>query len=96
MLTLTLFPVLNRLMHDPGDDPDLARRISESFVDDMDAVFREMGVSDPGDPEAHEGALRRIRGADHRLSGGTGRGRLRPRGRHRPQCLPGNAGRTSG
>ena len=51
VLTLTLFPVLNRLMHDPGDDPDLARRISESFVDDMDAVFREMGVSDPGIPK---------------------------------------------
>ena len=25
MLALTLFPVLNRLMHEPGDDPDLAR-----------------------------------------------------------------------
>jgi len=34
-------------MHEPGDEPDLARLVSESFIEDMDAVFREMGVSDP-------------------------------------------------
>lgn len=51
MLALMLFPVLNRLMHDPGDDPDLARLVSEVFVEDMDATFREMGVSDPTVPK---------------------------------------------
>ena len=51
MLALALFPVLNRLMHEPGDDPALARLVSESLVDDMDAVFREMGVSDPAVPK---------------------------------------------
>jgi cytochrome b pre-mRNA-processing protein 3 len=51
MLALMLFPVLNRLMHEPGDDPDLARLVSEVFVEDMDAVFREMGVSDPAVPK---------------------------------------------
>jgi cytochrome b pre-mRNA-processing protein 3 len=51
MIALHLFALLNRLMHDPGDDPELARRISESFVDDMDAAFREMGVSDTAVPK---------------------------------------------
>jgi cytochrome b pre-mRNA-processing protein 3 len=51
MMALCLSPVLNRLMHEPGDDPELARLVSESFVDDMDAVFREMGVSDPTVPK---------------------------------------------
>jgi cytochrome b pre-mRNA-processing protein 3 len=51
MLALCLFPVLNRLMHEPGDDPELARLVSEIFVDDMDAAFREMGVSDPAVPK---------------------------------------------
>jgi cytochrome b pre-mRNA-processing protein 3 len=46
MMALTLSPVLNRLMHEPGDDPELARLISECFVDDMDGAFREMGTSD--------------------------------------------------
>lgn len=46
MVALALFPVLHRLMHEPGDDPELARLVSESFVDDMDAAFREMGLSD--------------------------------------------------
>src|SRR5687767_3153932 len=31
-LSLHLFAVLHRLMHDPGDDPALARLISESLV----------------------------------------------------------------
>src|SRR3954452_10739881 len=51
MLALMLFPVLNRLMHEPGDDVDLARLVSEVFVEDMDAGFREMGVSDPAVPK---------------------------------------------
>src|SRR6187455_1527040 len=51
MLALMLFPVLNRLMHEPGGDPELARLVSEVFVEDMDAVFREMGVSDPVVPK---------------------------------------------
>lgn len=51
MVALALFPVLNRLMHEPGDDPELARLVSESFVDDMDAAFREMGLSDTAVPK---------------------------------------------
>jgi cytochrome b pre-mRNA-processing protein 3 len=51
MMALCLFPVLNRLMHEPGDDPELARLVSERFVDDMDAVFRQMGVGDPTVPK---------------------------------------------
>ena len=46
MLALHLFPLLHRLMHEPGDNPKLARLVSESFVADMDATFREMGVGD--------------------------------------------------
>jgi cytochrome b pre-mRNA-processing protein 3 len=46
MIALHLFPVFDRLMHEPGDDPELARLVSESFVRDMDAAFREMGVGD--------------------------------------------------
>ena len=45
MVALALFPVLNRLMHEPGDDPDLARLVSESFVEDMDAVVPRDGAS---------------------------------------------------
>jgi cytochrome b pre-mRNA-processing protein 3 len=51
MMALSLFPVLNRLMHEPGDDPELARLVSESFVEDMDGVFREIGVGDPTVPK---------------------------------------------
>jgi cytochrome b pre-mRNA-processing protein 3 len=46
MLALHLFPVLHRLMHAPGDDPELARLVSEVLVSNMDGTFREMGVSD--------------------------------------------------
>lgn len=46
MLALHLFALIHRLMHDPGDDPELARRVSEQFVADMDGAFREMGVAD--------------------------------------------------
>jgi cytochrome b pre-mRNA-processing protein 3 len=51
MVAFSLFPVLNRLMHEPGDDPELARLVSESFVDDMDGAFREMGLSDTAVPK---------------------------------------------
>lgn len=51
MLTLHLFPVLHRLMHAPGDDPALARLVSEAFVNDMDAALREIGVSDVAVPK---------------------------------------------
>jgi cytochrome b pre-mRNA-processing protein 3 len=51
MVALHLFAVLHRLMHDPGDDPELARLVSESFVADMDGAFREMGVGDLSVPK---------------------------------------------
>ncbi len=51
MVTLHLFAVLHRLMHDPGDDPALARLISERFVEDMDGALREMGVGDLSVPK---------------------------------------------
>ena len=51
MVALNLFPVLHRLMHDPGDDPELAQRVAESFVDDMDAALRDIGVSDTRVPK---------------------------------------------
>jgi cytochrome b pre-mRNA-processing protein 3 len=51
MIALHLFAVLHRLMHDPGDDPDLGRLLAERFVDDMDASFREMGVGDLAVPK---------------------------------------------
>ena len=46
MLALHLFPVLYRLMNVPGDDPELARLVSERLVSETDAAFREMGVGD--------------------------------------------------
>ena len=46
MLALHLFPLLHRLMRDPGDDPDLARLVSEVMVVDMDDALRGLGVSD--------------------------------------------------
>ena len=51
MIALHLFALIHRLMHEPGDDPELARLVSESFVGDMDAAFREMGVSDLAVPK---------------------------------------------
>lgn len=51
MLALHLFAVLHRLMHEPGDDPELARLVSETFVEDMDDAFREMGVGDLSVPK---------------------------------------------
>jgi cytochrome b pre-mRNA-processing protein 3 len=51
MVALHLFALINRLMHEPGDDPELARLVSEAFVADMDGAFREMGVSDIAVPK---------------------------------------------
>ncbi len=51
MVTLHLFAVLHRLMHVPGDDAELARLVSERFVEDMDSTFREMGVGDLSVPK---------------------------------------------
>jgi cytochrome b pre-mRNA-processing protein 3 len=51
MIALNLFPVLHRLMHDPGDDPALARLVAESFVEDMDGALRDIGVSDTRMPK---------------------------------------------
>src|SRR4051794_26057140 len=46
MLTLHLFPLIHRLMVDPGDDAEMARLVSAAMVTDMDGAFREMGVGD--------------------------------------------------
>jgi cytochrome b pre-mRNA-processing protein 3 len=51
MVTLHLFPILHRLMNDPGDDPALAQRVAESFVDDTDSALRDVGVSDTRVPK---------------------------------------------
>jgi cytochrome b pre-mRNA-processing protein 3 len=48
---LHLFALTHRLMHEPGDDPELARRVTESFVADMDSSLREMGVGDLSVPK---------------------------------------------
>jgi cytochrome b pre-mRNA-processing protein 3 len=62
MIALALFPVLNRLLNDPGDDPQLARLVSESFVNDMDSAFREMGVSDTAVPKRMQTLYRSFAG----------------------------------
>jgi cytochrome b pre-mRNA-processing protein 3 len=62
MVALHLFPVLHRLMHDPGDDPELARLVSERFVADMDAGFREMGVGDLSVPKRMNALYRSFAG----------------------------------
>jgi cytochrome b pre-mRNA-processing protein 3 len=50
-VTLHLFAILHRLMHEPGDQPVLARLVTESFVAHTDANFREMGVGDAALPK---------------------------------------------
>jgi len=62
MLALHLFVVLNRLMHEPGDDPRLAQLISECFVTDMDSAFREMGVGDVSVPKRMDTVYRSFAG----------------------------------
>jgi cytochrome b pre-mRNA-processing protein 3 len=51
MIALHLFALTHRLMHEPGGDPELARRVTESFVTDMDASLRELGVGDLSVPK---------------------------------------------
>jgi cytochrome b pre-mRNA-processing protein 3 len=46
-----LFTVLRRLLHDPGDDPELAQLVSEAFVTDMDVTLRELGIGDMSVPK---------------------------------------------
>jgi len=62
MLALHLFPVLYRLMHMPGDDPDLAQLISERLVSETDAAFREMGVGDVTVPKRMKAFYRSFAG----------------------------------
>ena len=75
MVALALFPVLNRLMHEPGDDPELARLVSESFVDDMDAAFREMGRQRHAVPKRMKTLYSSFAGRIDRLSAGAWRRR---------------------
>ncbi|MYZ48478.1 ubiquinol-cytochrome C chaperone family protein [Propylenella binzhouense] len=51
LLALHFYPVIHRLMYRPDGDPELARRLSEAFVRDMDAVHREMGIGDISVPK---------------------------------------------
>ena len=53
---------IQRLMHEPGDDPELARLLAEQFVADMDAAFREMGVSDVSIPKRMKALYRSFAG----------------------------------
>jgi cytochrome b pre-mRNA-processing protein 3 len=46
VLVLHLFPVVRRLALGPRGDPDLAQRVTESFVADLDDAVREAGVGD--------------------------------------------------
>jgi cytochrome b pre-mRNA-processing protein 3 len=62
MLALHLFAPIQRLMHEPGDDPDLAHLLAERFVADMDAAFREMGVSDVTVPKRMKALYRSFAG----------------------------------
>ena len=51
MVTLHLFALFHRLMHDPGDDPKFAQLVSERFVGDMDGALRELGIGDLSVPK---------------------------------------------
>jgi cytochrome b pre-mRNA-processing protein 3 len=46
VLVLHLVPVVRRLALGRQGDPDLARRVTESFVTDLDDAVREAGVGD--------------------------------------------------
>jgi cytochrome b pre-mRNA-processing protein 3 len=74
MVALNLFPLLHRLMHDPGDDPELARLVAESFVVDMDGALRDSGVSDRRLPKRmntlYSSFAGRITAYEEALSGG--------------------------
>jgi cytochrome b pre-mRNA-processing protein 3 len=75
MLALHLFAVLHPLMHDPGDDPELARRVAERFVEDMDAAFREIGVGDLSVPKRMTDLYRSFGGRMTAYKAGLERGR---------------------
>jgi cytochrome b pre-mRNA-processing protein 3 len=60
MIALHLFAVFHRLLHEPGDDPQLARLVSEAFVADMDAALREMGIGDLKVPGRVQAAYGRV------------------------------------
>jgi cytochrome b pre-mRNA-processing protein 3 len=79
MIALHLYPVFHRFMHEPGDDPELARLVSESFVRDMDAAFREMGVGDLSVPKRMTTLYRSFAGriAAYREASGKGRAALK-------------------
>ncbi len=62
MVTLFVFPLLYRLTHDPGDDPELARLLSENLVAEMDDSFREIGVADLKVPKRMTGFYRSFAG----------------------------------
>jgi cytochrome b pre-mRNA-processing protein 3 len=51
MVALHLFPVLHRLAEHPGEGAELARLVTERFVEDMDGTLREMGVGDMAVPK---------------------------------------------
>ena len=87
-LTLHLFAVLHRLMHDPGDDPALARLISESLVTHMDATFREMGVGDTIVPKRMKALYQSFAGRIDAYKRAWRGGRRGARGRDRAECLP--------
>lgn len=74
MTALHLFAVLHRLVHDPGDDPELARLVSEAFVADMDASLREVGVGDMSVPRRvkafYASFAGRVRAYSHALAEG--------------------------
>jgi len=74
MLSLHLFPVLHRLMHDPGDAPDFAKRLAESFVADMDRAFREMGVGDLSVPKRMTALYRSFGGRISAYTAAVGEG----------------------
>ena len=74
MIALHLFALTHRLMHEPGDDPELARLVSESFVADMDGAFREMGVSDLAVPRRMKVLYRSFAGRVTAYRAGLGGG----------------------
>ncbi|WP_224405378.1 ubiquinol-cytochrome C chaperone family protein [Afifella sp. IM 167] len=46
MLAMHLFACVHSLTRGPDPDPELARDTAEVFVQEMDATFRDLGVSD--------------------------------------------------
>jgi cytochrome b pre-mRNA-processing protein 3 len=51
MIMVHLFLVLDRLMQGAPEEESLARRLSETFVTDVDDCLREMGVGDLAVPK---------------------------------------------